>query len=172
MAHNIFTGTTVSIDSYVELKININNIELGIQKKYRFFINPDDDKQMLSLHHSEFIPFGLSDAPLHFQAFMNSILFEKLEKNNLEKIKFSSKLQNGSILQNVNFFFDTVTYPDIRCKKGFYIPKYISKLNNLKKSSWNKIEELIRNKQIEALACTATNPTIRKYTIANSIKNY
>jgi len=109
--------------------------------------------------------FGLSDAPPHFQAFMNSILFEKIKNgvlvylddvlvygNTKEECINNTKWVLNKFRKNklyckikkCEFFPKTTTYLEFEVENGTYIPKNKSALNTLSKpNNLNELQKIL-----------------------------
>ena len=141
----------------LDLRAAYNQIRITDKKtkEATSFITP------FEIYQWNVMPFGLSDAPPHFQAFMNSILFEKLKKrvlvylddvliygNTKQECLENAKWVLNQFRKNklfckikkCEFFPTTTTYLGFEVKDGYYIPKNVNALNNLPKP--NNLNEL------------------------------
>jgi len=141
----------------LDLRAAYNQIRITDKKtkEATAFITP------FGIFHWNVMPFGLSDAPPHFQSFMNSILFEKLKNgvlvylddvliygNTKEECLENTKWVLRQFRKNKLFckikkceFFPAITnYLGFEVKDGFYVPKNANALDSLPKP--NNLNEL------------------------------
>jgi len=111
------------------------------------------------------MPFGLSDAPPHFQAFMNAILFDKIKngvlvylddvliygqtkeeclKNTKWVLRQFRKNKLFCKIKKCEFFPEVTTYLRFEVSNGSYVPKNTNALNNLPKpTSLNELQKTL-----------------------------
>jgi len=140
----------------LDLRAAYNQIRITDKKtkEATAFITP------FGIYQWNVMQFGLSDAPPHFQAFMNSILFKKLngvlvylddvliygntKEECLENTKWVlEQFRKNKLyckIKKCEFFPATTTYLGFEVKDGYYVPKNSNALNNLPKP--NNLNEL------------------------------